>query len=538
MQQTTMDPYLTARRRRPGLVGTFALASLVAFAGIGVAITVLTNRQVTRAQELDAQHHAQFVTDSLLAQRLRRVDVTKPLRGKRYRSVDEFIRARVLMHPVVRVKIWNLQGKVVYSDERRLVGVRFPHEPEAEARDGEVESEISDLSDPENRFERTLAPKLFSTYVPLYTNHKPGRHHPDAVVELYQNYASVEAVATRLTRDRLITLGAGLILLYVLLFPIVLGTSRRLRRQNQLLEDQARKLREQARRLERHLSREQQSVAELRTLSQMKSDFVAVASHELRSPLTAILGYVKTLRRPEFENDQTARREFLAAIERQGERLLRLVNNLLTTALVENRATTIEVSRFDVGPLLEEVKEGFHAGSRVELTIPEGIPPLESDRIRLSEILANLVDNALKYSPDEAPVELGARVADHHVQFWVLDRGVGIAPDDVERIFDRFYQTDQSITRRFGGVGLGLHLVRELAASLGGEVRVDSTPGAGSTFTLTMPLRAPIQAPRRPDVASGDGKKTRWRKVSRSRRRDRDEADDPAPATAGAAWRS
>jgi signal transduction histidine kinase len=536
MEQGTMNPY-AAPRRRPGLIGTFALASLLAFAAIGIAITVLTNRQVVRAQELDAQNHAEFVTRSLLEHELRSADLSKPFHGKRYRAIDRFIRSRVLMDPVLRVKIWNRKGTIVYSDEPKLVGQGFPGEPDAEVQEGEVESEVSDLSAPENEFEKHLATKLFETYVPLYTKHEPGSSHPDAVVEVYQNYDSVEAVAAGLTRDRIITLGAGLVLLYVLLLPIVLGTSRRLRRQNQLLEDQASKLREQAMRLERLLSREQQAVAELRTLSQMKSDFVAVASHELRSPLTAILGYVKTLRRPEFETDQTARREFLAAIERQGERLLRLVNNLLTTALVENRAATVEISRFEVGPLAEEVKEGFHAGSRIELSVPQDLPPLESDRVRVSEIMANLVDNALKYSPDEAQVEVGARALDGHIQFWVLDRGVGIAPEDVERIFDRFYQTDQSITRRFGGVGLGLHLVRELAVSLGGRVEVESAPGAGSTFTVTLPLSAPVQAPRRPDEGS-EPKDRRWRKVvPRSLRRKKDEPE-PSAAAASATWGS
>jgi signal transduction histidine kinase len=533
-----MNPFASTPRRRPGLVGTFALASLVAFAGIGVAITVLTNRQVIRAQELDAQYHAQFVTDSLLSYRLEGMNFARPIHGKAYRVLDRFIRSRVLMDPVLRVKLWNLKGTIVYSDEPRLVGQGFAGEPDEEARRGKVVSEITDLADPENQFERRLAPKLFATYVPLYTSHKPGSGHPDAVVELYQDYGSVEAIATSLTRNRIITLGAGLVLLYVVLLPIVLGTSRRLRRQNQLLEDQAGTLREQARRLERLLSREQQAVAELRTLSQMKSDFVAVASHELRSPLTAILGYVKTLRRPEFEADQTARREFLGAIERQGERLLRLVNNLLTTALVENRAAAAEISQFEIGPLVEEVKEGFHAGSRIQVSIPEDLPALASDRVRVGEILANLVDNALKYSPDEAQVEVGARGLDGNIQLWVLDRGVGIPPEDIDRIFERFYQTDQSITRRFGGVGLGLHLVRELAGSLGGRVDVESIPGAGSTFTVTLPVSAPIQAPARPDQATDDGVNRSWRQaITRSRRRDKEPAA-PSPSGAGATWSS
>src|SRR5207237_599240 len=143
--------------------------------------------------------------------------------------------------------------------------------------------------------------------------------------------------------------------------------------------------------------------------------------------------------------------------------------------------------------------------SRIRLAVPQDMPPLVTDRVRVGEILTNLVDNALKYSHEDAPVDLGATVQGETVVFWIQDCGVGIEPGDLGRIFDRFYQTDQSSTRRFGGVGLGLHLVRELAGALGGRVEVESTPGVGSTFTVTLPISAPLRAPRRPDQPAESG---------------------------------
>jgi len=484
-----------AARWRLGLVGSFALASLVAILAIGVAITVITTHQVVRTQELDAQFHARFVADSVLRLELRRFDLSTPLEGRDYRRLDDFVRERILLDPVVRMKLWGLDGTILYSDEPRLVGRHFEGEPDAADGEG-AESEVTNLAEHENAFERPLAAKLFSTYVPFYFDpSSPGK--PQAVVELYQDYGSIQARADELLTDRLIALGIGLILLYVLLLPIVVRASHRLRRQNEQLAEQARRLQDQAERLESHLAIEQASSAELRHINQMKSDFVAVASHELRSPLTAILGYVKTLRRPEFEGNPTARAEFLAAIERQGDRLFRLVTNVLTASQVEDHDASLEISTFDLGSVAEEVREGFHeSGSRIHVQVPEDLPPIESDRVRVGEIIANLLDNALKYSPDESTIELGALAEDETVKFWVLDRGVGIDPDDLERIFDRFYQTDQSTTRRFGGVGLGLHLVRQLASALGGRVGVESAPGKGSTFTVTLPLRSPSRAKR------------------------------------------
>jgi signal transduction histidine kinase len=116
-----------------------------------------------------------------------------------------------------------------------------------------------------------------------------------------------------------------------------------------------------------------------------------------------------------------------------------------------------------------------------------GVPVVSTDRERLHEILLNLVENALKYSPDGSPVEVDAKPAGDELVLRVRDRGIGIEPEDRAAIFERFRQVDQSATRAFGGLGLGLHLTRELCADLGGSIRVESTPGWGSTFTVRIP---------------------------------------------------
>ena len=260
----------------------------------------------------------------------------------------------------------------------------------------------------------------------------------------------------------------------------------RLAEQNEVLADQTD-------RLEQLLANEQEAVAELRELSRMKSEFVAVVSHELRTPLTAIIGFAKTLRRPEFANDEATRVEFLEAMERQGDRLLRLVENLLTVARLENSTLSPSIGRVSFGDLCREIIEGLGAAAqRITPHIPDTIPVMFTDRDLLGRVIANLLENALKYSPDGSPIEFEATVTDdEHVVFWVKDHGIGIPAEEHERVFQRFYQVDSSSTRAFRGTGLGLALVKDLLEQLGGTVALESTPGEGSTFTVTMHFRPP-----------------------------------------------
>ena len=228
----------------------------------------------------------------------------------------------------------------------------------------------------------------------------------------------------------------------------------------------------------------------------MKGDFVAVVSHELRTPVTALIGYAKTLRQPAFSNDPTMREEFLERMERQGDRLLRLVENLLTTAKLESDELQITIGRLLFEDLVREVVEGLGSdASRIKVDVPGDLPVLHTDRQLVGRVLSNLLDNALKYSPDGSPCELGARGEDDVVVMWVADHGIGIEPAKLERIFDRFYQVDSSSTRQFPGAGLGLSMVRDLLERLGGTISVNSSPGNGSTFMVRLPTSSAAPPP-------------------------------------------
>jgi signal transduction histidine kinase len=240
----------------------------------------------------------------------------------------------------------------------------------------------------------------------------------------------------------------------------------------------------------RALASEHQVVAELQRLNRLKGDFVAMVSHELRSPLTAIIGYAKTLRLPHVSEDPMLRAESLQILERQGERLLRLVENLLTASQLENRAIPFSVAPVKVEEVFREVTEDCAARSGcVNVSLLDEELTITTDRQLLARVLTNLLDNALKYSASGSSCELGARRASDQVELWVKDRGIGIDPQEIDRIFDRFYQVDSARGLSNTGVGLGLSLVRDIVGKLGGTIEVSSEPGHGSTFLLTLPVR-------------------------------------------------
>jgi signal transduction histidine kinase len=451
----------------------FAVGALVAFVVTGIAVSAVIIRTVRGSAERSAAFHARFVADAVLGPALEGVDLGRPLTGPVYRSVDRSVHDRVLSTGRdVRVKIWRLDGTIVYSDAGQLVGQRFHDEAAelAEVADGHVESGVSDLDAEENQLERFLADKLFYTYVPLRL--VPGGPVV-AVAELYQRYSVIQDDIDRLVRTLLPAFGLGLLLLYAALLPIARNASRRLREQND--------------RLNELFEQQAQTVAELRDLNQKKDDFVAAASHELRTPLTSIIGYLTTLRQPGLGDDPAVRDEFLGAAEGQAKRLVRLVQNLLAAAHLESGARPIALERVDLGLLAQELAAELAGSRHVELRIPDGSVAV-SDRGRIADVLANLLDNALKYSPADSPVEVGAEVGPETFRIWVTDHGIGIEPGEREAIFDRFHQADQSATRRYGGVGLGLHLAKGMVEELGGRIEVESAPGQGSVFTVVLPM--------------------------------------------------
>jgi len=220
----------------------------------------------------------------------------------------------------------------------------------------------------------------------------------------------------------------------------------------------------------------------------MKSEFVAAASHELRTPLTGIIGSLRTLQRPEVGNDPIIRGELVAVARNQSERLFRQVRNLLRGAHLEDGGDDPQVETVDMAAVLAGALLEFPGwASRVHSDVAD-LPTVITDPHRVEEIVSNLLENALKFSPAGSTVDVTGRLDEGLLILSIRDHGIGIPAADMDRMFERFHQADQSITRPFGGMGLGLHLVREMVAELGGSISVDSVVDEGTTFTVSIPV--------------------------------------------------
>jgi signal transduction histidine kinase len=230
-------------------------------------------------------------------------------------------------------------------------------------------------------------------------------------------------------------------------------------------------------------------ITDLRLADQVRRDFVANVSHELRTPLTAIRGYVEALL---DESPSEPSRQFLEIIGRHTARMERLVGDLLRLARLDARQEEPELGRVDLRDLVRSVVHELAPliearGAVMEVRVDDAARTIRTDGARLHDVLRNLVENAVSYGGEGGHVWIAASVADEGVEIAVADDGPGIPPEDLERVFERFYRVDKSRARNPGGTGLGLAIVRDLVHLLGGTVRAAQRPGDGAEFTVRLP---------------------------------------------------
>ena len=232
-------------------------------------------------------------------------------------------------------------------------------------------------------------------------------------------------------------------------------------------------------------------LTEERALEELRTEFVSTVSHELRTPLAAVYGAALTLRRADLALDETSRQTLLDVIANEADRLARTINDILWASRLDTDSLHIRIESCDGAQLARGVVDAAraHLPENVELRLDsaDGLPPVAGDPDKVRQVLTNLVDNAVKYSPDGGIVTLTVDGRERAVQFSVRDEGLGIPPAEQRRIFDKFYRLDPNLTRGVGGTGLGLYICRELARRMGGRIWVDSREGAGSTFTFELP---------------------------------------------------
>ena len=247
-------------------------------------------------------------------------------------------------------------------------------------------------------------------------------------------------------------------------------------------------------------------LTDVRRLDELKASFIATASHELRTPLAAVYGAAQTLLRHDFALDEGGRDRFVTLIADESERLGRIVNEILLASQLDAGRLDLDAEPFDAAELVERVVEATRAyappGVKVGHSVADELPHVEADRDKVRQVLVNLVENAIKYSPDGGVVEVGVEPHEGNVIFHVRDEGLGIPDDEQSRVFEKFYRVDPHMTRGVGGTGLGLYICNELVERMGGHIWLESTPGEGSTFLFELPTAASIAAPRPAELGS------------------------------------
>ncbi len=232
---------------------------------------------------------------------------------------------------------------------------------------------------------------------------------------------------------------------------------------------------------------------ELTYLDQLKSDFMATMSHELRTPLTSVIGYSDMLLSGVTGELNERQNNFIESILKNGESLLNLINDVLDLTKIEAGRLELNVEAVDLRSALLSVlpvvkPRAAEKRIKVSTYLPTDVPPINADPAKFNQVLLNLLTNAIKYTHENGNVSVEARAHDGFVEIWVTDTGIGIGQEDIDRIFQRFTQVDSSASRSQGGTGLGLAITKELVELHGGQIRVQSKLGKGSSFIFTVPI--------------------------------------------------
>ena len=226
-------------------------------------------------------------------------------------------------------------------------------------------------------------------------------------------------------------------------------------------------------------------------LDRLRSELMANISHELRTPLASIKGFASTLLQPDVKWSEEEQRDFLQSIDQEADRLTRLISDLLDMSRLEAGALKLEKRDYRVSEILGSV--GYRLASltehhQLEVIVPAELPAVFVDEMRIGQVLTNMVENATKFSSKDSPITIEAQLAEDQVIISVTDRGQGIPPELLDRVFDRFYQTESIVTGRKSGTGLGLSICQGIIKAHGGRIWVESEVGEGSKFSFSLPV--------------------------------------------------
>ena len=469
---------------RPGgtgaIIGIFALLSLIPVVALGIGLGNVVSSGVQQQNLDEADRNTAILAQAGIQPLLLPSDLTSGLSTARLDQLDNSLRGVAFGKVVARLKIWNRQSVVVYSDNRTLVGRTFPADEHLSmALAGQTASEISDASAPENKADN-LTGKFLSVYVPFYFADDPKT--AAGAFELYLPWAPVAAQIDQESQHLYVLLAIGLSLLYISMIPVLLVAERWRRRLTASLDS---------------VDEERRRGEETARVSELKSSFLASMSHEMRTPLNAVLGFTQLLRTPGFGALTERQDKYVLNIDRAGRHLLALTNDVLDLSKVEAGRMDLEITDVELAVVVREAEEILRPLSdakSLKFTIEPFVLWIKADHLRLTQVLVNLLSNAIKFTAEDGSVRVSARRSATFIELDVTDNGCGIPAEDQAAVFERYTQAGKSTKE---GTGLGLPLSRRLVELMSGELTLVASTPAGSTFRVRIPAGV---APRAEDV--------------------------------------
>jgi signal transduction histidine kinase len=469
----------------------FALYVGAVLLAAGLAIAWLVNREVAGRAERTVESQVRAAVSANLDSRLSASDFSTSLSTGRRATLDELFRESILIPGVVGGRLVGPNGTITYAANHALIGTKARHPDEVrEALRGEVTRRVTRVTTWRGR----KNVKVLRVVVPVRLTEKS---RPIGAVELDQDYRAA-AVSIDDARWRLAAiLTLALLSLYLALFPILRRVTGQLEARNRRLSEHAdergrlleaeRAARAEAESVQRLLAEQNER---LRELDGLKDEFVSLVSHELRTPLTSIRGYLEILLADGVLGDE--HRRYLGIVDRNSERLLHLISDLLFLAQVDAGKLDFELGPVDLEEIVEECVETSlpTAGAKgIALTArTERVPKLQGDRARLVQVLDNLVSNALKFTPSGGRVEVRLQAVDGAAVVEIEDTGLGLAEDEQDKLFERFFRSSRAAENAIPGTGLGLAIAKAIVERHGGRIELDSTLNVGTTVRVELPL--------------------------------------------------
>ncbi|MCI0577896.1 MAG: cell wall metabolism sensor histidine kinase WalK [Chloroflexi bacterium] len=478
------------------LLRYFTLTSLVAFVVVAILLglfyrqtavrdlmTVAESRNVTLTQAFANTIWPEFAPFLTSASTIETGALRSHPETARLRQA---VLAQMQGTSVVKVKIYSLDGRTVFSTEAAQIGEdKSDNAGFLAARSGQVASELTHR-DAFSAFEGEIEDRdVFSSYLPIR------RQNAGPVEGVFELYTDLTPLLADISRTQRMVIGGVVVilgLLYGVLFLIVRRADTILRQQYQGGKAAAEAL--------------QAAKEAAEAANRAKSEFVSLVSHELKTPMTAIKGYLDLLNSGRVGSLNDKQTNFLGTINANVERMTKLISDLDDLSRIEAGLLSLELDSVAVNEIVREVAEALNGQVEARqqnliLQLDDNLPPVQADRDRLSQILFNLISNAYKYTPPGGLITVRTKFpatnqlpgSNHHmVHVSVQDTGIGLSPEDQDKVFQKFFRSADEEAHKVSGTGLGLNITRHLVEVQGGHIWFESKYREGTTFHFTIPV--------------------------------------------------